>query len=125
MSEQPVEYSVEEAKAAVAETISEDTVQLPQKDHPVSDGDFDEVVHGALDAVGGTLLFTIRIDQTDQPHYAAAAFIGEGEGRQYLVLTMPLTGGHLSVETAAKSKSPIAGIAAAYAGLADAFSHAA
>lgn len=125
MSEQPVEQSVEEAEATVAEIVSEGTVELPPKDHPASDGDFDEVVHGALDAVGGTLLFKIRIDEPDEPHYAAAAFVGDGESRQYLVLTMPLTGGHLSVETATKSKSPIARIAAAYAGLADAFGHAA
>jgi len=125
MSEQPVEQNSAQTQATVADIVSAGTVELPQKGRPVTDQDFEEVLHGALDAVSGTLLFTIRIDQVEEPHYAAAAFVGDGAERQYLVLTMPLTGGHLSVETAAKSSSPIARIAAAYAGLADAFAHAA
>ena len=48
-----------------------------------------------------------------------------GPARQFLVLSLPVAGGKLSVETAARSRNPVAGIAAAYAGLADAFAHAA
>lgn len=117
--------SKQSVNEGVPEIITEHPVELPLRGDKVSDQDFEEVVHGALDAVNGTLLFKIRVDRADKPHYAAAAFVGHGESRQFLVLTMPLGGGHLSVETTAKSKSPIAGIAAAYAGLADAFAHAA
>jgi hypothetical protein len=118
MSEQPAENGE-------AEFATENTVELPSNGEPVSDQAFEEVVSGALGAVGGTLLFKMRVDQAKEPHHAAAAFVGQGESRQFLILTMPIAGGHLSVETTAKSKSPIAGIAAAYANLADAFSHAA
>lgn len=110
---------------SIANTVSEHAVELVEKDVPVSDSDFEEVVRGALDAVGGTLLFKMRVEQADAPHLAAAAFVGEGQARQFLVLTMPLAGGKLSVETAARSTSPIAGIAAAYAGLAEVFGTAA
>lgn len=110
---------------SIANTVSENAVELVEKGAPIEDSDFEEVVRGALDAVGGTLLFKMRVEQSDEPHLAAAAFVGEGESRQFLVLTMPIAGGRLRVETAAKSTSPIAGIAAAYAGLADAFGTAA
>lgn len=110
---------------SIADTVSENTVELAQQGVPITDSEFEEVVRGALDAVGGTLLFKMRVEQSDEPHHAAAAFVGEDDGRQFLVLTMPIAGGQLRVETAAKSSSPIAGIAAAYAGLADAFGTAA
>ncbi|MGB3386469.1 MAG: hypothetical protein WBA88_00655 [Pseudaminobacter sp.] len=111
---------------SIATTVSENAVELAEKGGaPVTDSDFEEVVRGALEAVGGTLLFKMRVDQSEEPYLAAAAFVGEGDGRQFLVLTMPIAGGRLHVETAARSTSPIAGIAAAYAGLADAFSTAA
>jgi hypothetical protein len=118
MSKQPVAEKL-------ASAVLENAAELPAKDRPISDQDFETVVRSALDAVGGTLLFKMRVDEGKEPHHAAAAFVGEGEKRQFLVMTMPIEGGQLRVETAAKSKSPIAGIAAAYAGLADAFATAA
>ena len=45
--------------------------------------------------------------------------------RQFLLLTLPISGGALKVETAARSTNPVARIAAAYAGLMDAFKAAA
>jgi hypothetical protein len=118
MNEQPAEEDF-------ADIMSGNSVELPEKGTLVSDRDFEEMVRGALDAVGGTLLFKVRVDQAEEPHHAAAAFVGEGDDRQFLVMILPIAGGHLRVETTAKSKSPIAGIAAAYAGLAEAFGHAA
>lgn len=91
----------------------------------VSESEFETVVRGALDAVGGTLLFKITIDMEDEPHHAAAASVGEGALRQFLLLTLPLTGGRLKVETTTRSNSPVAGIAASYAGLLDVFKAAA
>jgi hypothetical protein len=87
--------------------------------HEVSDDDFEEVVRGALEAVGGTLLFKMKVGADDEAHHAAAAAVGLGESRQFLLLTLPTHGGQLKVETTSRSKSPLAGIAESYAGLMD------
>jgi hypothetical protein len=85
----------------------------------VSDQDFEDVVRGALAAVGGTLLFKMRMSTDDGAYHAAAAAVGLGKSRQYLLLTLPTHGGHLKVETTSRSDSPLAGIAESYAGLMD------
>lgn len=91
----------------------------------VSDGEFETVCQQSLGAVGGVLLFKLRVGRGVECQHVAAGVIGEGPARQFLVLSLPVAGGKLSVETAARSRSPVAGIAAAYAGLAEAFAHAA
>lgn len=105
--------------------VTEAAVEISPAGKAVSDEKFEEVVCEALDAVHGAILFKMRIGDGDDCQHVAAASIGEGDGRQFLVLTLPINGGRLRVETAAKSKSPIAGIAASYAGLAEAFATAA
>ena len=90
-------------------------VELPE----VSDNDFEEVVRGALEAVGGTLLFKMKVGADNEAHHAAAAAVGLGESRQFLLLTLPTHGGQLKVETTSRSKSPLARIAESYAGLMD------
>lgn len=96
-----------------------DLLALPQQE--VSDKDFEDVVRGALEAVGGTLLFKVKVGSDSESQHVAAAAVGDGKSRQFLLLTLPAGGGHLRVETAAKSASPLAHIAASYAGLMDAF----
>ncbi len=91
----------------------------------VTDKDFEEVVRSALEAVGGRLLFKVRIGIDREQQHVAAAAVGDGKARQFLVLTLPAGGGQLKVETAARSSSPLAGIAASYAGLMDVFKAAA
>ena len=44
----------------------------------VTDKDFEEVVRGALEAVGGTLLFKIRIGADREGQHVAAAAVGDG-----------------------------------------------
>ncbi len=86
----------------------------------VSDDDFEEVVRGALEAVGGTLLFKMKVDADGEAHHAAAAAVGLGtSSRQFLLLTLPTQGGQLKVETTSRSSSPLARIAESYAGLMD------
>jgi hypothetical protein len=85
----------------------------------VSDRDFEEVVRGALEAVGGTLLFKMKVGEDEEAHHAAAAAVGLGAGRQFLLLTLPAHGGQLKVETTSRSNSPLARIAESYAGLMD------
>ena len=91
----------------------------------VSDQDFEEVVRGALEAVGGTLLFKMKVGADTEAHHAAAAAVGLGDSRQFLLLTLPTQGGQLKVETTSRSTSPLAGIAESYAGLMDVFKAAA
>jgi hypothetical protein len=91
----------------------------------VSDETFEYLVRQALDAVHGTMLFKMRLGEDGAGQHVAAASIGDGRSQQFLVLTLPVSGGRLRVETAAKSDSPVARIAASYAGLARAFATAA
>lgn len=106
---------------SLAESLSE---LVPEK-ATVSEDEFIEVVGGALEAVGGTLLFKMCIENEGEGQHVAAASVGDGDNRQFLLLTLPTTGGALKVETASKSGNPVAGIAAAYAGLMDVFQAAA
>ncbi|MEQ1942193.1 hypothetical protein ABMA32_07195 [Mesorhizobium sp. VNQ89] len=85
----------------------------------VSDDHFDEVVQGALEAVSGELLFKASVIEAGEKVHVAAASVGLGDARQFLLLTLPDAGGQLKVEPAARSKNPLAGIAESYAGLMD------
>ena len=91
----------------------------------ISDETFEYLVREALEAVRGTMLFKMRLGNDDDGQHVAAASIGEGGSQQFLVLTLPVGGGRLRVETAAKSESPVARIVASYAGLAQVFAPAA
>ena len=51
----------------------------------VSEADFGEVVRGALEAVGGALLFKVRVGAGDAAIHAAAAAVGSGDARQFLL----------------------------------------
>jgi hypothetical protein len=114
---------------AVAENLEKTGTETALKIAPagdaVSDETFEHLVRQALDAVHGTMLFKMRLGNDDDGHHVAAASIGDGGSQQFLVLTLPVGGGRLRVETAAKSESPVARIAASYAGLAQAFATAA
>ena len=92
-----------------------------EEDAPaVSEQRFEEIVTEALDGVDGTMLFKMRIDAGGDGEHVAAASVGNGDTRHFLILSLPVAGGQLRVEQAANSKSPVAGIAASYAGLAEA-----
>jgi hypothetical protein len=110
------------------EPVPESPTLLPPSDtkllappvlREVSDHDFEEVVRGALEAVGGKLLFKMKMGADDEAHHAAAAAVGLGASRQFLLLTLPAHGGQLKVETTSRSNSPLARIAESYAGLMD------
>ena len=110
---------------ALESTLAESLDDLSPDTKTVSEDEFAEVVGGALEAVGGTLLFKMRVENGAEGEHVAAACIGNADNRQFLLLTLPASGGALKVETAARSTNPVAGIAAAYAGLMDAFKTAA
>jgi len=114
------------SEPALALLAASDTKLLaPPPDRPISDSDFEDVVRGALESVGGTLLFKVRLEDDMQALHAAAAAVGFGDGRQFLLLTLPVRGGQLKVETASQSGNPLARIAESYAGLMDALKAAA
>lgn len=101
------------------------TTKLLAPPADISESDFETVVRGALEAVGGSLLFKMRVGGAGQGQHVAAAAVGSGEARQFLLLTLAAAGGQLKVETASRSASPLARIAASYAGLMDVFQAAA
>jgi len=107
------------------ERLAESLADLMPETRTVSEDEFSEVVGGALEAVGGRLLFKMHLDRDGTGEHIAAASVGDGGGRQFLLLTLPASGGALKVEAASKSDNPIAGIAASYAGLMDVFQAAA
>ncbi|MER8963426.1 hypothetical protein [Mesorhizobium sp. M0701] len=112
---------------SLADLVAADVAQadLVPDAKAVSEDEFVEVVGGALEAVGGTLLFKMCVENEGESQHVAAACVGDGGNRQFLLLTLPTSGGALKVETTLKSTNPVAGIAAAYAGLMDAFQAAA
>ena len=119
-TQNPVDHHPEPTTEAPILLPAPDTERLaPMESHEVSDNDFEEVVRGALEAVGGTLLFKMKVGADDEAHHAAAAAVGLGNNRQFLLLTLPTHGGQLKVETTSRSKSPLARIAESYAGLMD------
>ncbi len=85
----------------------------------VSNTAFEDMVREAIEGVGGTLLFKMKVGEDDDAYHAAAAAVGNGDGRNFLLLTLPAHGGPLKVETAAQSGDPLARIAESYAGLMD------
>jgi hypothetical protein len=107
------------------DTVAASLADLVPEANKVSEDEFVEVVGGALEAVGGTLLFKMCVQNEGEGQHVAAASIGDGGNRQFLLLTLPTGGGALKVETASRSSNPVAGIAAAYAGLMDVFKTAA
>lgn len=112
-----------ETEVTVIPPSANDDAAPPAK--VVSDGDFDGIVRGALEAVGGVLLFKMRVGESEADQHVAAAAVGAGPTRQFLILSLPAEGGRLKVEPTSHSRSPLARLAESYAGLMDAFKAAA
>lgn len=110
---------------ALEDTLAESLADLVPDAESVSEQEFAEVVGGALEAVGGRLLFKMCVGGEGAQEHVAAAAVGDGKSQQILMMTLPKSGGTLKVEPAAKSGSPAARIADAYAGLMDVFQAAA
>lgn len=113
--EQPVETAVLEQEAAVPADAP------PAVAEGISETEFARMVDDALETVGGILLFKMRVDEDGEEKHVAAASIGDGARRQYLLLSLPVAGGKLKVESAARSNSPVAKLAEAYVGVVEAF----
>ena len=66
---------------ALENSLAEGLAELVPENKPVSQEEFAEVVDGALEAVGGRLLFKIEIGGEGERQHVAAASVGEGEKR--------------------------------------------
>ncbi|PWK68125.1 hypothetical protein [Aminobacter sp. AP02] len=124
----PVTEDVTDNETEPAELASDElAVERIQVDVPamaptdVSEAEFTQMVDDALEAVGGILLFKMRIDEDGDDKHVAAASIGDGARRQFLLLSLPVSGGKLKVESASRSNSPLAKLAVAYVGVVEAF----
>lgn len=105
--------------ADVAAPVDVPVVAEQSSADPVSDEHFEKMVLGAIESVGGSLLFKVKVVDAGETMHAAAASVGVGDSRQFLLLTLPASGGRLKVETVSRSQSPLARIAESYAGLMD------
>jgi hypothetical protein len=119
--------SAELADADAPETNSDDTNSLEavelelalQNQNLVSLG-FEESIQTALKAIGGEMLFQMRLENEDCQRVAAVR-IGDEDERQLALVIMPPDGGLMRVEAVAQSSNPIAQITESYAGLMDVF----
>ena len=79
---------------------------------------FEESIHTALKAIGGEMLFQMRLENETCQRVAAVRIGSEGE---LALVIMPPDGGLMRVEAVAQSSNPIARITESYAGLMDVF----
>lgn len=114
-----VELSADERTVEAVERIQVEVPAMAPSD--VSEAEFTQMVDDALEAVGGILLFKMRLDEDGDDKHVAAASIGDGARRQFLLLSLPVSGGKLKVESASRSTSPLAKLAVAYVGVVEAF----
>ena len=91
----------------------------------VTEEQFDLAIAETVKAVGGALLFQMKLDEGETSRCVAAVAIGAGETREIVIIDLPCDGGSVSVHSAEESALPIAAIASAYAGLAECWSLAA
>ncbi|TWG90645.1 hypothetical protein L598_006700000020 [Mesorhizobium sp. J18] len=80
---------------------------------------FEGSVRKALEHIGGTLLFHMRMNGMADCDWVAAVSLESPEERTLALVVQPTDGGPLRVEDVETSSIPVARIASAYAGLMD------
>jgi len=78
---------------------------------------FEGAVRQALERIGGTLLFRMRMDGVSGYDWIAAVALDASGDRKLAIVAQPTDGGPLKVEDAETSEMPIARVATAYANL--------
>lgn len=78
---------------------------------------FEGALRQALDRVGGTLLFRMRMGGTEGCDWVAAVALESDGERKLAIVAQPVDGGPLKVEDVEQSNMPISRVAAAYANL--------
>lgn len=82
---------------------------------------FEGAVLQALERLGGTMLFRMRMNGVDGYDWVAAVSLGNEEERTLGIVAQPADGGPLVVEEARTSTLPVARLAEAYADLMEQF----
>lgn len=92
-----------------------------------ADDRFETAIRETVDAIGGVLLFQMRVGNGETGRWTAAVAMGEPGALEIVIIDLPCDGdsGDVNVSPAAESDLPIAAIASAYAGLAECWPHAA
>jgi hypothetical protein len=102
-------------------TADKAKIEAALQNEDIVSQDFENSLRAALTATGGALLFQMHIDNETAHEHVAAISVGAGKDRRFFLVILPADGGKLRVEPVETSSNPLAGIAAAYAGLVDVF----
>lgn len=92
-----------------------------------SDEQFETAIRETVTAVGGSLLFQMKLQEGETCRWAAAIAIEEEGKLEIVIVDLPCgaDSGNVSVSPAAESELPIAALATAYASLAECWAKAA
>ena len=87
----------------------------------IVDERFETTIRETVAAIGGVLLFQMKLQEEDGDHWTAAVAVGEPGSLEIIIIDLPCgaDGADVSVRPVAESALPIAAIAPAYAGLAE------
>jgi len=108
----PTESLPELAPAHSLETIE---LELALQSQDTVQNGFEGAVRQALARTGGVLLFHMRMeDDAGAPRWTAAVAMGNGEDRQFFIVSIPADGA-VRIEPLAQSDEPLARIAPAFA----------
>jgi hypothetical protein len=75
---------------------------------------FENALRQALEKAGGVLLFHMRLEDGESSRWTAAVAVGQGEERQFLIVSIP-SDGAARIQPLEESDDPIARIAPAFA----------
>ncbi|WP_173931079.1 hypothetical protein [Chelativorans sp. Marseille-P2723] len=78
---------------------------------------FEGAVRRALERLGGSILFRMRMDGASGCDWIAAVALERGGAPKLAIVAQPIDGGSLRVEDAETSDLPVARLATAYANL--------
>lgn len=92
-------------------------LSLGQKE--IGDEQYETTIRETVEAVGGVLLFQMKIEEDEAGRWVAAVAFEGAEAREIAIIDLPCNGEGASVSPVSQSDLPIATIASAYAGLAE------
>lgn len=96
-----------------------------EKIEDFSNDEFETIIRETAKAMGGQVLFQMKLDEEEKSHWVAAVMVASDDARKISIIDLPCDGGEASIKPAEESTLPIATIASAYAGLVDQWKRAA
>lgn len=125
MDTQTLEAAAPRAQSVAPVSLEAVELELALSQRHISEQQFEMTIRETVEAVGGALLFQMKLDEEETSRWVAAVAIGAEGTREIAIIELPCDGGSVTVSAAAQSELPIAAIAPAYAGLAECWSKAA